>query len=719
MTKKVLSLLLVAIITLSCVAVASNAVWSHEAPKQLTVTDTMVSLYIKPTEDNSGVRYKFTLVPEKSWGDVDVDFLKACEWKGNYDEASGSNIILTTDCNGTALTSGAKYRAFSQANFVSGDPAEYSTSKYITVSMLGAAPKVPTSEEIYLCAGEETDTTLTFYVQPHNVQYCYNGKDWIDVSTSNSKIVVGGLSAATDYTFLFRIKASSDQYQGDDFLTISAHTVSTPDTEWGKPSAPKAVKDKTGTDFRTEKVIYVEYQEFKGHAADECKVGVPAHKGNYIYYVNDKVAHCREVTSVEYGSIIEIDGYYIDATARANNVVTPLEVNKVYSVTRTVGLTAFHKESPKSDAVTIRTKDIPKPPKKPVPIEVTDTTIRMEWEEGDIEYSYEPDNPDSWISSSINGDGSHKFALFTGLEPNQTYTIVSRYKETNNSIMSGLSETVDVPTKSSAKDAPADIILLDKRMTGKDSARIVVQQMPGVIFRICEMTSGTEVWSKWDESGEFTVINPESGGTPVKLVGGKTYVIQAMKRYDRETEMESKTTSKVVTIPTRTPFYVEFSKLRISYSNTAQTYGKNYIRGTDTVKFTAVGDIFSTRNDTVFIYGDERYYPVYYYTNVNGTHVPINDGDRFDMVSASFKITCTTSMNRVYVGYEEQKFDGEKWVTLKDTNGNPKVIEHYCEISVKPDRTIITNITDFFTFIGNFLLDKLPTFIMKMFSLFG
>ncbi len=679
-TKKAISLLIAAILLCTAIVIPSSAAEYifTVPPTTYSVTDLHIGVNLAGAVN--GLEFKFCAVPKEQALTITIDQLSApgTQWFVGTIANTLSSAIITKDYTGAVIGADKEYRIFPMAHNTITNDTTYTIDTFVDVRTLITAPRAPLSTEIVFKSA--TYTSLTFEVQPANIEYSTNLISWTDATAVD--VTITGLSHTTSFDCFFRFKAAPGQAEATletgKVLKITASTLAKP--PFPTPAAP-ATSDysaKTDTYFS---VVYLE-----GHT----------------YYVNGKLAALEGTSLTEPGKDYVIQTVY----GHKEIVFINLTPNTSYTVTCKKNADENNCESAMSPAsAIIRTKRVPSAPASPTTKSVTDTKIEFNYVSG-VEYAVVPtatpvaspaDIPAAnWVRATENANSTYVNAYVSSLTPATSYSIYSRVFETSENVTSAVTTPITIITKQSAKAAPeiTKINVIDKSTT-----RIIVQEFDGIEFRIGK-TGATITYSEWQASGIFS-----------ELTINTNYTIQARYTYNTSTQMPSEIVTRTTFTSPRIPYAAGINNTSIK-----RTDGDKVIRATDVFTISAKGDTYSDVASNI-IMGDTRLIPVGWYTSDNTATVTYFTTPA---MSATFNVKAVNEGKlTVFVIYENQKWMGSEWVTVKDTNNNAVRVEGNISFNIESTRTTWTNVRDFFVGFINVFTNTIPALLIRLFALFA
>jgi len=166
-----------------------------------------------------------------------------------------------------------------------------------------------------------------------------------------------------------------------------------------------------------------------------------------------------------------------------SNVFTGLEALETYAFYQRVAETETDYASEKSVGTEFKVKFVASKPSAPVLLEVTNDKIVVQTQEG---YQY-----------SIDGISWRKQGMFTGLNPNTTYTVYCRMPENDTYYASETSSGLNVTTLKNSVNTPGAPIVLTKT-----DVTVTLVNTAGYEYS----NNGTE----WQNSNVFTGLSPDT-----------------------------------------------------------------------------------------------------------------------------------------------------------------------------------------------------------------
>ncbi len=317
----------------------------------------------------------------------------------------------------------------------------------------------------------------------------------------------------------------------------------------------------------------------------------------------------------------------------------------------------------KSEPLSKTLKLAQNPPTAPVPTKITSTSIEVKALDKKVNFACIEKGVEEELAWSTKNS-------FTDLAPETTYVIYAKYPASD-SYLESTPVYVEITTyKVSAGKAPTPV-LIDKNST---SITVGAANNIPTEFSI----DGGKTWNK---TGLFT-----------GLATKRKYDVVARYTFDAAKQDASLISDPAEIITNeRANYNAEISKCKFTV-----TADKVYAKSS--FNFTITGDTYAGTDQ----FGDTRYIPVSWSCgDQSGT---FKDGKA--SVTGSMNTPASEQDVTVSVTYALQKYKGTSWVTVDSATSNYKV-------HVNPE---YSPVKAFFESILNFLLDTLPSLILRLFG---
>ncbi len=404
-----------------------------------------------------------------------------------------------------------------------------------------------------------------------------------------------------------------------------------------------------------------------------------------VLYVSDTEIRVTNITS-EAQEVV----YTITPTAERNDAddiiffvnLTPGTTYTISAVAVSVDPEHYNDSNPSK--VVVKTKTAPgAAPLAPVPEKITNNSITVKTVAG-VEFS----------KDNINWQTSGTFTGLSNSENGGKYTIYARYAETADAMPSKTSKIGITLVKDPYPETPKKPVLVSYSNT-----EIVVKKADDeVAGRTCEFS--IDDGKTWNKTGKFE-----------GLTASKTYKVIARYAVVATEQLPGKSSAALqVTTAKRANYKAEITKCTV-------VWGATEVEEGTMISFTATGDELANP-----IPGDTRYVPVnWYFDSDKDNVVKVNKGEKN---SYNGYIPAETRVGKYSVkvnfAYEVYQMNGDKgeWVPVKDKDGKAIVLSQAQQIIVNEApawyETILSYLAIAFSYIGEFLLETIPGFILGL-----
>lgn len=409
------------------------------------------------------------------------------EWKANgIVVGTGSTYKIAQDDIGKNITLSVK----GNGDFIGTLTSASVTATKATVQL----PNAPTIEET-------TNTTVKL-IEKANYEYSKDGAIWQDSP------LFEGLSAATEYTFYQRVKETETTFASKSSsgtkVTTLKNNVAAPE----KPVVEKVtnttvtLKLLTGYEYSLDGLTWQKSNVFTGLSPNteysfcqriaENQTDYASAQSGYTIVVTLKNTVAApgapkiEKATATSVTLVNTAGYEYSIDGKVwqtNNVFTGLTTLKTYTFYQRIKETNTDYTSATSAGTSFKVKYVADAPAAPTLTEKTNNKIAVAVQTG-YEYSI---NKTMWTTTGV----------FTGLQPNQAYTVYCRIPETDTHYASAVSNALTVTTHKNTVSAPAAPVLSSKTDV---SVTLVANSA-------CEysMNGGT-----WQKSNVFAGLSPNT-----------------------------------------------------------------------------------------------------------------------------------------------------------------------------------------------------------------
>lgn len=374
------------------------------------------------------------------------------EWKANgIVVGTGSTYKIAQDDIGKNITLSVK----GNGDFIGTLTSASVTATKATVQL----PNAPTIEET-------TNTTVKL-IEKVNYEYSKDGAIWQDSP------LFEGLSAATEYTFYQRVKETETTFASKSSsgtkVTTLKNNVAAPE----KPVVEKVtnttvtLKLLTGYEYSLDGLTWQKSNVFTGLSPNteysfcqriaENKTDYASAQSGYTIVVTLKNTVAApgapkiEKATATSVTLVNTAGYEYSIDGKVwqtNNVFTGLTTLKTYTFYQRIKETNTDYTSATSAGTSFKVKYVADAPVAPTLTEKTNNKIVVQVKVG-YEYSI---NKTTWTTTGV----------FTGLQPNQAYTVYGRIPETDTHYASAISNALTVTTLKNTVSAPAAPVLSSK-----------------------------------------------------------------------------------------------------------------------------------------------------------------------------------------------------------------------------------------------------------------
>lgn len=374
------------------------------------------------------------------------------EWKANgIVVGTGSTYKIAQDDIGKNITLSVK----GNGDFIGTLTSASVTATKATVQL----PNAPTIEET-------TNTTVKL-IEKVNYEYSKDGAIWQDSP------LFEGLSAATEYTFYQRVKETETTFASKSSsgtkVTTLKNNVAAPE----KPVVEKVtnttvtLKLLTGYEYSLDGLTWQKSNVFTGLSPNteysfcqriaENKTDYASAQSDYTIVVTLKNTVAApgapkiEKATATSVTLVNTAGYEYSIDGKVwqtNNVFTGLTTLKTYTFYQRIKETNTDYTSATSAGTSFKVKYVADAPVAPTLTEKTNNKIVVQVQTG-YEYSI---NKTTWTTTGV----------FTGLQPNQTYTVYCRIPETDTHYASAISNALTVTTLKNTVSAPSAPVLSSK-----------------------------------------------------------------------------------------------------------------------------------------------------------------------------------------------------------------------------------------------------------------
>ena len=395
-----------------------------------------------------------------------------------------------------------------------------------------AATKASVQNPSAPVVSSKTNTSVTL-VTKAGYEYSKDKVVWQDSP------VFSGLSAATEYTFYQRAKETETTFasvssSGTKVITLK-NTVTAP----ANPVVEKVtnttvtLKAIDGYEYSMDGLNWQTSNVFKGLEAYTEYSFCQRIAENKTDYASAQSGYTRAITlkntvsapaapKVEKATetsvtLVDISGYEYSkdgTTWQSNNVFTGLTTLETYTFYQRIKETTSDYASAVSAGTFFKVKYVAGQPDAPVLKEKTNNKIAVEAKSG-YEYSI---NKTSWNTTGI----------FTGLQPNQTYSVYCRVPETDTHYASAESDGLSVTTLKNTTSKPSA-----PTVSSKTSTSVTLVQVSGAEYS----KDGTT----WQKSNVFSGLSPN-----------KTYTFYQRIAETTTTYASEKSAGTTVTTPKNT-----------------------------------------------------------------------------------------------------------------------------------------------------------------------
>lgn len=374
------------------------------------------------------------------------------EWKANgIVVGTGSTHKITQDDIGKNITLSVK----GNGDFIGTLTSASVTATKATVQL----PNAPTIEE--------TTNTSVKLIEKANYEYSKDGAIWQDSP------LFEGLNAATEYTFYQRVKETETTFASKSSsgtkVTTLKNTVAAPENPVVEKVTNTTVTLKmlTGYEYSLDGLTWQKSNVFTGLSPNteysfcqriaENKTDYASAQSGYTIVVTLKNTVAApgapkiEKATATSVTLVNIAGYEYSIDGKAwqtNNVFTGLTTLETYTFYQRIKETNTDYTSATSAGTSFKVKHVASAPAAPTLTEKTNNKIVVAVQTG-YEYSI---NKTTWTTTGV----------FTGLQPNQAYTVYCRIPETDTHYASAVSNALTVTTLKNTVSAPSAPVLSSK-----------------------------------------------------------------------------------------------------------------------------------------------------------------------------------------------------------------------------------------------------------------